>query len=107
MSLSHSHTSPLPPPHPSSPVIGLYCALSTDEGNTFPVRRTITTDFTVAGHMQEGFDGAMFHMAYNSGEPDGYLAATVGRTDGLIHLITSRNHYAFNLAWLQTAATPP
>ena len=37
-------------------------------------------------------------------EINGYLALAQGR-DGVIHLITSKNHYAFNLAWLK--ARPP
>jgi formylglycine-generating enzyme len=45
-------------------------------------------------------------MSYKSGEPDGYCAAAVSK-DGTIHLITSRNHYAFNLAWLSTRPDPP
>ena len=89
------------------PVTGLYCALSFDEGETFPARRTITDDLSLHGHSQEGFDGRNFTMNFNTSEPDGYMAATVGPTDGLIHLITSRNHYAFNLAWLNSTAPPP
>jgi len=33
-------------------------------------------------------------------EPCGYLAATQTR-DGNIQLITSKNHYVFNLAWVK------
>ena len=33
-------------------------------------------------------------------EPRGYLAAIQAR-DGMIHMISSRNHYAFNLKWLE------
>eukprot|EP00051_Salpingoeca_urceolata_P021223 m.329846 g.329846 ORF g.329846 m.329846 type:complete len:140 (-) comp19758_c0_seq6:631-1050(-) len=99
---------PMSVPSTSAPihVIGLYCALSFDEGETFAVRRTITDDFSIKGHSQQGFDGKNFTMSYNQGEPDGYMAATVS-SDGMIHLITSRNHYAFNLAWLNTTASPP
>ena len=40
-------------------------------------------------------------------EPAGYLAATQ-TPDGTIHLLSSRLHYRFNLAWLrQLAAVPP
>lgn len=100
-----------PMPVPSSDggtfeATGLYCALSFDEGETFAQRRVMTDDETVEGHMQEGFDGRMFRMSYNSSEPDGYMDADVG-PDGTIHLITSRNHYKFNLPWLSTPATPP
>ena len=33
-------------------------------------------------------------------EPKGYMAATQ-TPDGVIHLISSRLHYQFNLAWLR------
>jgi hypothetical protein len=39
-------------------------------------------------------------------EPDGYMAGTVSM-DGMIHIISSRNHYTFNLAWLDEPADPP
>ncbi len=91
----------------SYPVTGLYCALSEDDGVTWTQRRLITTDETQDGHAVEGFDGRMFTMSFNSSEPAGYNAAAVS-DDGLIHLITSRNHYQFNLAWLrQLAPAPP
>ncbi|GAJ15305.1 unnamed protein product, partial [marine sediment metagenome] len=38
-------------------------------------------------------------MDKNHAEPKGYLAATQ-TPNGVIHLITSKQHYAFNLAWL-------
>ena len=69
-------------------------------------RRPITTDFSRKGHEAIGFDGQPFTMAYNKAEPNGYMAATVG-ADGIINLITSRNLYRFNLAWLQTPAAEP
>jgi formylglycine-generating enzyme len=37
-------------------------------------------------------------------EPGGYLAATQTR-DGRIQLLSSRNHYVFNLAWLKQLPT--
>ena len=46
-------------------------------------------------------------MSYNTTEPNGYMAAAVS-DDGVITLITSRNSYSFNLAWLKLkAAIPP
>ena len=39
-------------------------------------------------------------------EPQGYLAAVQGR-DGNIQLITSKNHYVFNLAWLKQFPPAP
>ena len=74
---------------------------------TFAQRRVITDDLTKAGHTVESSDGHPFTMNYNTGEPMGYLAAAVA-DDGVIHVISSREHYAFNLAWLNaTAPAPP
>jgi len=39
-------------------------------------------------------------------EPQGYLAVTQSR-DGRAQLITSKNHYAFNLAWLKQLPPAP
>ena len=39
-------------------------------------------------------------------EHNGHLAATQTR-DGRVQLITSRNHYAFNLAWLRQLPPAP
>ena len=44
-------------------------------------------------------------MSYNETEPAGYMAAAVS-DDGIITLITSRNSYSFNLAWLRLKAPP-
>ena len=66
--------------------VGLFSAVSYDEGKTWPDRRLITAD--------------------NSAKADtsGYLAIAQTR-DGRIQLLTSRKHYAFNLAWVK--ALPP
>jgi hypothetical protein len=40
-----------------------------------------------------------FIMDETHAEPGGYLAATQ-TPDGVIHLISSAQHYRFNLAWL-------
>ena len=68
--------------------------------------QVITTDSSVRGHSVKGTDGEPFTMAYNSSEPDGYTAATVDQS-GSIHLITSRNHYTFNAAWVMTPTPAP
>lgn len=39
-------------------------------------------------------------VGFRGAEPQGYLAGTQAR-DGVIHLISSWNHYAFNVAWLK------
>jgi hypothetical protein len=83
-----------------------YCALSFDDGASWDTRRPITLDDTVSGLNQTGFDGRNFTMSFNTTEPNGYMAAAVN-DDGVITLITSRNSYSFNLAWLSQKPTPP
>jgi hypothetical protein len=84
-------------------VSGLFAALSYDEGKTWPVRRLVTDDGPGRWLQGEGWTGA-FIMSHRYAEPKGYLAS-IQASDGLIHLITSGNHYVFNQAWLETA--PP
>jgi hypothetical protein len=66
--------------------IGLYAAVSYDEGRTWPDRRLIAPE------------------GKTTADINGYLAVTQTR-DGRIQLITSKDHYAFNLAWIK--ALPP
>jgi len=84
-------------------ISGLFAALSFDEGETWPVIRSITD----AGppHKMETTDGGTFVMDAATGEPKGYLSVCQA-ADGIIHLISSRLHYAFNLAWLKTPLAP-
>lgn len=77
---------------------GMFAALSFDEGKTWPVRRLVTPGG--APRTINGIDKVQFEMSDTMAEPCGYLAATQAR-DGRIHLITSKNHYVFNLAWLK------
>jgi sulfatase modifying factor 1 len=82
------------------PVYGLYAALSYDEGNSW-VHHKLITDNSAAGHSVQALDGELYTMNMTHSEPNGYAAATQSKAgDGLIHVITSRNHFAFNLAWL-------
>jgi len=83
---------------------GLFAALSYDEGRTWDIRRLIT-----AGGPPRRVDGGgntgMFTMSDTSAEPKGYMS--VHQTpDVVIHLISSKQHYAFNLAWLQQDPSP-
>jgi sulfatase modifying factor 1 len=80
-------------------VRGLYGAISFDEGQTWPVRRLITDD--KPAREAQTTDGDDFTLSPTSAEPKGYMAGTQA-PDGTIHLISSWNHYAFNLAWLRT-----
>ena len=79
-------------------VTGLFGALSYDDGETWEYTRLITDD----GEDRdiETMDGRPFTMGLNSAEPGGYLAVCQGQ-NGIIHLIRSRQHYRFNLAWLK------
>ena len=47
-----------------------------------------------------GIDRSQFTLSDTMAEPQGYLAATQTR-DGNVQLITSKNHYVFNLAWIK------
>jgi len=80
-------------------VTGLFGALSFDEGETWPCVRLISDDGP--GREVETMDGRLFTMSFNSAEPGGYMTGCQ-TDDGVIHIISSRQHYAFNLAWLKT-----
>lgn len=81
---------------------GLFAALSFDEGQTWPVRRLVTPGGPA--HEIPTIDRGMFTVSDTMAEIGGYLTATQTR-DGNIQLLSSRNHYTFNLAWLK--ALPP
>ena len=80
-------------------VFGMFAALSFDEGKTWPVKRLLT-DGGPARELDGGGNTGRFTMDPTHAEPRGYLAATQ-TPDGLIHLISSKQHYVFNLAWIQ------
>ncbi len=85
-------------------VYGLYGALSFDDGETWPVRRLISNE---SGNVYETTDGGTFIMTATNAEPRGYLSITQ-TPDGVIQLISSKQHYAFNTAWLvERACLPP
>jgi len=81
------------------PVSGLFGAVSFDDGRTWPRIRLISNDGpdTTA----EVMDGHEFTLGFSSAEPAGYLSVCQA-ANGLINLISSRQHYAFNLKWLET-----
>ncbi len=68
--------------------VGLYAAVSHDEGRTWPHRRLIAPD------------------GRTTADINGYLALAQTR-DGRIQLITSKDHYTFNLAWLHALPSAP
>jgi len=90
------------------PVSGLFAALSNDEGQTWQIKRLITDD-GAAREVDGGGNTGKFTMSHESAEPAGYMSICQ-TPDGVIHLISSKQHYAFNLAWLNTrppAVVPP
>ena len=82
-------------------VTGLFAAVSLDEGQTWSNIRLISHDGP--DRQLETTNGTPFTMGISTAEPGGYLAGCQC-PDGLIHLISSKQHYTFNLAWL---TTPP
>ena len=82
--------------------VGMFAALSFDEGHSWPVRKLVTPG-------QGEYDGGAWTGAFTASptraEHGGYLAATQ-TPDGVIHLISSRLHYRFNLAWLKELNEP-
>jgi hypothetical protein len=75
---------------------GMYAAVSFDDGKSWPVRKLLTPG---AGEFDGGAWTGEFTATPTRAEHAGYLAATQ-TPDGVIHLISSRLHYRFNLPWL-------
>ncbi|MHC4477952.1 MAG: SUMF1/EgtB/PvdO family nonheme iron enzyme [Planctomycetota bacterium] len=89
------------------PISGLFAAVSEDEGKTWPYRRLISDDGR--GRNIETMDAHPVTMDANHAEFVGYLTVCQSR-DGLVHLLSSQEHYSFNLKWLTSpppAAAPP
>jgi len=87
------------------PVSGLFAAVSYDGGKTWPIIRLVTDD----GPPREtkSSDGTTkFIMSHSTAEPRGYMSVCQAK-NGVIHLTTSWNHYAFNLKWIETAPPAP
>jgi len=84
-------------------VRGVFTAISTDEGKTWPNKRLVSDDGP--GTALPSTNGGLFTMSARIGEYYGYMAGCQG-TNGVVHLITSKTHYAFNLKWLVTPSDP-
>ncbi len=84
---------------------GLFAALTEDDGKTWQIKRLISDDRPP--HVVDGGGNTRnFTMSALSAETKGYMSICQA-ADGVIHLISSKQHYAFNLAWLQTPAPAP
>jgi hypothetical protein len=84
---------------------GLFAALSYDEGESWPMRRLLTPGGPKRRVDGGGNTGRFFRDTTHA-EPAGYLAATQ-TPDRVIHLLSSRWHYRFNLAWLKRPSEGP
>ncbi|MHC4388960.1 MAG: exo-alpha-sialidase, partial [Planctomycetota bacterium] len=85
-------------------VRGLFAAASDDEGKTWTNKRLITDDGPP--HPVETTAGGLCVMSSRNSEFRGYMSC-IQATNNLIHLITSRQHYVFNLKWLSTPQPAP
>ncbi len=83
---------------------GLFAAISFDDGKTWRHTRLVTPGGKERA--VNGIDRNMFPLSDTRAEPNGYLAATQTR-DGRIQLLSSKNHYVFNLAWLKALPKAP
>ncbi|MDP1563029.1 MAG: sialidase family protein [Pirellulaceae bacterium] len=82
---------------------GMYAAVSFDDGVTWPLRKLLTPG---SGNWDGGAHTKEFIATPTRAEHAGYLASTQ-TPDNTIHLISSRLHYRFNLAWLLEGYTGP
>ncbi|TFG49362.1 MAG: hypothetical protein E4H40_03130, partial [Candidatus Brocadiia bacterium] len=88
----------------SREIKGLFVALSLDDGKTWPYQRLVTDDGPARAI--ECTDGGCIAMSARKSEYRGYLSVCQS-LDGLVHLISSRNHFAFNKKWLMTKPPAP
>jgi hypothetical protein len=84
-------------------IYGMFAALSYDGGESWPRIRVVGSD-PETPEPRATTNGEPFEMSRSHGEPRGYLTAIQGR-DGRVHLVSSWNHYSFDLEWLE--APPP
>ena len=77
---------------------GLFVALSYDEGESWPVKRLLTDGKKRV--LDGGAWTGTFTLDATHAEPKGYLACAQS-PEGTIHLLSSRVHYRFNLAWIE------
>ena len=82
---------------------GLFGAVSLDEGKTWTYRRLITDDGPA--REIETMDGHPLILDSHRSERAGYCSV-VQDAGGIIHLLSSRQHYAFNLDWLKSLPPP-
>ncbi len=84
---------------------GLFAAISYDEGETWPVKKLLTPEKESQSGWMMTARSRYFKWTPHTAEPRGYLAGTIAQ-NGIVHLISTTHHYAFNLKWLETPASP-
>jgi hypothetical protein len=77
---------------------GMTIFLSEDEGKTWSSGKLLTDG--VSRTLDGGAFTGTFTMDADHAEPKGYFCGTQ-TPDGTIHLLSSRIHYRFNLAWIR------
>lgn len=83
-------------------VSGLYTALSTDGGRTFPHIRPLTNGEGQTKMIDAWGWQHAFNWTDSTAEPKGYLASTVDG-EGRLRLLSSGNEYTFNAPWIMEA----
>ena len=102
--VSFDNEPPLVPIEPKKAAVaaprprGMFASLSYDEGATWTEPKVLTDRSGL--ELEGGAWTGRFVLDACHSEPKGYLAATQ-TPDGIIHLISSKNHYRFNLRWLE------
>ncbi len=82
----------------------LCICISYDDGLTWPVRRILSDD--AGDHGVTGMSNGRIYMGPGNSEPTGYVSLVQAR-DGVIHVLSSINHYAFNLKWVESGEKNP
>ncbi|MSU48289.1 MAG: glycoside hydrolase [Opitutus sp.] len=88
---------------------GMFAALSFDEGRTWPIKKLVTPGDhrrVLDAPCNRRWGEAYSVLNREQAEARGYLTG-VQSTDGMIHVLSSGTHYAFNLAWLKIPASVP
>ncbi|HUT29767.1 MAG TPA: SUMF1/EgtB/PvdO family nonheme iron enzyme [Sedimentisphaerales bacterium] len=78
---------------------GAFAAISYDDAKSWPHIRLISDDRP--DRDGETRDGKRCTFGFSNSERHGYMSACQG-LNGVIHVVSSWNHYAFNLKWLET-----
>lgn len=82
----------------------LCICISYDDGATWPVRRLLTDESGDKGVI--GMSNGRIYMGPGNSEPTAYVSMTQAR-NGVVHVTSSMNHYAFNLKWAESGPAAP